>query len=74
MAKFNVEYKVVTKSETGVETRQSKAVLEGVMLTHLADLIKADAHGDVSLDFLTIRRQPDVKPKPVVLPKVGGAK
>ena len=69
MSKFNVEYKVVNRSETGYETRYSKSVLEGVMLQHLKDLLAVDENGETAVEFITIRKvQPKVA-KPAPKPK-----
>lgn len=69
MSKFTVEYKIVNRAETGVETRTSKSVLEGVMLQHLNGLIQADERGEVALEFLTIRKVVEKPAKIVPQPK-----
>lgn len=72
MPKFNVEFKLTRTSEFGSEVTQVKRVVETAV--EASNLVNQACGADGLLEFLTVRRQPDVKPKPVALPKVGASK
>ena len=61
MAKYNFEYKVTVKNDSGIATQYVKKVIDESALTTELTTIAAYA----GIDFLTLRRVAEVKPRVV---------
>lgn len=70
MSKYNLEYKISLKNEQGIETRYVKrAIDESAMASEMTTLATSPG-----IDFVTLRRVQEVKPKVGDRVKIAGGK